>query len=167
VDQKSGDAGQPPTGEMGDWNELVEEAAVHAKRRADAIAIPDPSPTQSKARASLLGLLTIPLLVVAGWNVYFFTMAGDLPPAYEEVALQASLYLAQQSVEESWKETGSLPVSLDEVGADEEGLSYFLSETGYTITAKGLHHDLSFRRGDDITNLEASFQSLLTGEVRR
>lgn len=167
MDQDQSDSGPPPTGEQDDWNELVASASEHAKNRANAIATPDQPPTPPRTRGILLAFLAVVFLAVAGWNIYLFTMAGDPPPAFEQVALQASLFFAQQAVEEAWKETGSFPASLEEVGGDEEGLSYALSETGYTITAVGIHHEVSFRRGDDLTPLKAAFQALLSREVRR
>jgi len=167
LDQDQRDSGPPPTGEKDDWNELVASASKHAKERADAIATPDQPPTPPRTRGILFALLTVVFLAVVGWNIYFFTIAGDPQPSFEAVSLRASLFLAQQAVEEAWEETGSFPASLVEVGADEEGLSYVPAGSGYTITAVGLYHEVGFRRGDDLAPLEAAFQALLSGEVRR
>jgi hypothetical protein len=69
-------------------------------------------------------------------------------------------------VETTLEETGSLPASLEEVGADEEGLAYSPSAEGYTITARGNDQEFLYERGGDVTALEAAFNKLLAGEVK-
>jgi hypothetical protein len=155
---------QSPAGDQKPFDTLVSEAAVHAKERLDAQAAPT-APPPPKSRTPLLAILSIVFLCVAGWNVYYFVYSGSPSPAFEEAALQASIFLAQQSIEAELAETGDFPASLEEVGADEEGLSYVVTGEVYTLTAQGNHHAINFQRGDDLTPFEAAFRALLAGEV--
>ncbi len=160
------DPGRPPSGKNEDWNELVSAASEHVRDRREASAeFVYPSPRSG--RRGFLLLASAIFLGVIGWDVYYYAFAGRPSSEFEAVALQASLYLAQQAVETTLEETGSLPASLEEAGADEEGLSYSRSAAGYTITAKGDDHEYSYQRGGDLTSLESAFQKLLAGEVKR
>jgi hypothetical protein len=166
VDERTEGSGEPTGEGKPDWNQLVGAAAEHAKERKDAMSAVE-APVRKKGKGLLLAALMVVLLAVAGWNYYFFFMAGEPSPEFEGVALQASLYLAQMAVEESWEETGTFPASLEEAGADEEGLSYSTSATGYTLTAAGDRHVFTYERGGDLEPFRSAFQSLLAGEVRR
>lgn len=160
------DPERPPLDGKRDWNELVNEASKHVKERRDASAeFIYPSPRSG--RRGFLLFASVILLGVIGFDVYYYAFSGKPSPEFEAVALQASLYLAQQAVETTLEETGSLPASLEEAGADEDGLSYSKSAAGYTITARGDDHEFSYQRGGDLTSLEAAFQKLLAGEVTR
>ena len=167
MDHSQGDSGQPPVEEGGHWNDLVAEASEHVKERVEAMAAPSEPPPPSRARGTLLAFLTVALVGVIGWNIYFFAFSGKPSSVFEETALLASLFLAQQAVEEGWEETGSFPASLVVIGADEEELTFTPTETGYIITATGVYREVSFQRGDDIAPLEAAFQYLLSGEAKR
>ena len=160
------DPGRPPPEGKRDWNELVKEASLHVEERREASAeFIYPSPRSG--RRGFLTLASVILLGVIGFDVYYYAFSGRPSPEFEAVALQASLFMAQQAVETSLEETGSLPASLEEAGADEEGLSYSPSAAGYTLTARGADHEFSYQRGGDLTSLEAAFQKLLAGEVTR
>ncbi len=160
------DPKRPLSGNRGEWNELVGAASQHVKQRKAASAEFVYASPRSGRRGFLL-LASVILLGVAGWDVYYYAFSGRPSSEFEAVALQASLYLAQQAVETTLEDTGSLPASLEEAGADEEGLSYSRSASGYTITARGAHHEFSHQSGGDLTSLEAAFQKLLSGEVTR
>lgn len=156
---------RPPSGEKRNWNELVSAASQHVEERREASAeFVYASPRSGRRRFLLLA--SVILLGVIGFDVYYYVFSGKPSAEFEAVALQASLYLAQQAVETTLEETGSLPASLEEAGADEEGLSYSPSAAGYTITARGADQEFSYQRGGDLTSLEAAFQKLLAGEVK-
>lgn len=156
--------GRPEGGTDTDFNALVSEAADHARERSRAMAAPDEAPL-GKSRVPLLVFLGIVLAGVVAWNVWFFEFAGIPAPETERTALQGSVFLAQQAVEVYREENGALPPSLDEVGADEEGLVYTPSGESYSITATGEHGSVVFRRGDPLEPYRAAFQFLLNGEV--
>ncbi len=149
-----------------DFGSLVSKATEHAKERQEAIAAPDQAP-RARSPTPLLLALAVMFLGILAWNVWFFTMAGEPRPEFEAVALQATVYLAIQAIEGEVEETGTLPASLEEVGADEEGLVYTLSGDGYTLSATGEHGSVEYRSGDPETPFQAAFQRLLAGEVRR
>ena len=164
--ESTNDSGHSPTEEERDWNELVNAASEHVKKRREASAESGPSPAR-KGRGTFLAMVAVIFLAVIGWDVYYYAFSGKPSSEFEEVALQASVYLAQQAVETVLEETGSLPATLEEAGGDEEGLSYSVSGDGYTLTARGPRHEFSYRQGGDLTSFEAAFRSLLNGEVRR
>ena len=166
MEETQGDSGQKPSDAKGDWNQLVGAASEHAMERKEAMAMAEP-PQKKKSQGVVLAVLSVLLLAVCSWNFYYFFLSGDPSPEFEATALQASVFIAQQAGESIREETGSLPPSLDEAGADEEGLEYTVSATGYVLTATGEHHAFTYTEGGDLTPFEAAFRSLLSGEVKR
>jgi hypothetical protein len=166
VTHSTEDPERPPSRSEEHWNELVSAASDHVKERRAASAEFVYASPRSGRRGFLL-LASVILLGVIGWDVYYYAFSGRPSPEFEAVALQASLFMAQQAVETTLEETGALPTSLEEAGADEEGLSYSPSDAGYTITARGAHNEFSYQSGGDLTAFEGAFQQLLAGEVTR
>ena len=99
------DPGRPPPESQRDWDELVREASIHVQeRRAASAEFIYPSPRSG--RRGFLLFASVILLGVIGFDVYYYGFSGKPSSEFQVVALQASLYLAQQAVETTLEETG-------------------------------------------------------------
>jgi hypothetical protein len=143
------------------WDEVVSDAQKLARKPEDDEPTP---PKRRLGRGLLLGFLTVVLLGVAAWDIYYLTFEPSPTPDYEELSLRASVYLAVRTVEGYQEETGALPRSLQEVGMDDEGLEYTLEGDGFSLVAPGEANTIRFRSEDDLAPYEAAFPSLLEWE---
>lgn len=148
------------------WDSVVSAASDHAREKIQAMAA-EPERASRRGRGYLLLALALVLGGVVAWNLQVYFQAGTPSRAFQETALQASIFMAQQAVEGSLAETGTLPSTLESVGADEEGLTYAPSGPDYRLTATYSGLEVVYRSGDDIQPFREAFQSLLAGEVER
>lgn len=100
------------------------------KRRREAP--PPPAATRAPVFLAVLALFA----VVVIWNVRAWSPEPEpLPRPIQETALEISLLMATQMVEQYRQETGRLPTSLEEAGVPEDAFTYRLQGDSYELFA--------------------------------
>ena len=85
----------------------------------------------------------------------------ELPPVPVDTALRETIYITSLALDSEFEETGEYPADLEEVGMDEEGLSYSREGDGYTLVAELDGVRVQYRSGEDLEPFRKAFEALL------
>ena len=85
----------------------------------------------------------------------------ELPPVPVDTALREVIYITSLALDSEFEETGEYPADLEEVGMDEEGLTYSREGGGYTLVSELDGVRVQFRSGEDLGPFRKAFESLL------
>ncbi len=118
-----------------------------------AIATSRPGKRRKFQVVLLFALLTLALGLTA-WNVQTMSSGPD-PRAFPDEALSAqyTVYLIATSLEAYVDSAGTLPLTLEELNVDEEGVEYFRQRGGYELVAETADRRIIYRSGDDLSAL--------------
>jgi hypothetical protein len=82
-----------------------------------------------------------------------------------ENSLRGTIYTAALAVDAERAATGSYPATLEDIGMDEEGLSYQSDSNGYRLTATDEGVEVVYRSGEDLQPYRAAFNALLPPHI--
>ncbi len=149
-----------------DFNSLVADASDHVLAHYDAQAMAKAPRTRSFKKPLLIVLFVL-LAGVAAWNIYYFSRMGRVSAEMEEAYLETAIYLTALTLDAEFEATGAYPASLEEVGMDEEGLSYVRENGSYTLVARGSGVELRYRSAEELAPFKEAFEGRQAGEMRR
>jgi hypothetical protein len=132
----------------------VEEAQAAAAARA--------RPAARARRGRTVALALAPLVVLlSGWNVYRLTHRAAAATTAEELATgRFAIYLVASGVDAFRAERGALPADLAAIGAEDEGVEYARTETGYQLRAAVGDSVFTYRSGESLEPFRGSYTSL-------
>lgn len=113
-----------------------------------------------KVERRLLTVLLLVFIGVGAWNIRVLTATQTLSPSQTVADLEASIYLAAKTIDAELEDQGSLPLTLNELGIDDDGLTYRTTEGGYELEVRVGRHTVSYRSGEDFSRFEAAFKAL-------
>jgi hypothetical protein len=119
-----------------------------------------------KVERRLLTVLLLVFIGVGAWNIRVLTQAQVSSLSQTVVDLEASIYLAAKTIDAEIEDHGTLPSSLDELGIDDEGLTYRANGSGYELEVRNGEHAVSYRSGQDLSRFEAAFRALMDQGAR-
>lgn len=111
-----------------------------------------------------LAVLLVILVILIGLNIARMAMAPDpFTSAQEQASAALTVYLVAQGIEAYRDSTGSLPVDLESLDLDEEGLTYSVQDAGYVLQYDEDGVVVSYRSGESYAPLIASYEMLEAG----
>ena len=138
--------------------EILESEAVMAK------------PRPGKRRTFQVVLLFALFVVAVGltvWNVQTMTSGPDARAFPDEASsAQFTMYLIAMSLEAHLDSTGTLPLTLEELNLDEEGVEYSRQGGGYELDAETPAGRIVYRSGDDPAGLARVIHQLERDSTR-
>jgi hypothetical protein len=110
---------------------------------------PTPEPTSSRRGTRAMLLLTAAglLLVLVTRPAWLFPRPPKQTPALMEASLRVRMFVEIDRVERFLADSGRLPRTLVEAGADTSGLSYTPAEGGYTLSGRNQGLSLTYHSG--------------------
>ncbi len=83
-----------------------------------------------------------------------------------ENSLRGTIYTTALALDAERAATGSYPATLEEIGMDEEGVTYQPDANGYRLTASDEGLEVEYRSGEDLQPFRAAFNALLPPHLR-
>lgn len=109
---------------------------------------PTPEPTTRRTTRSILLLTAIGLIyLIVAQPRWLFTQPPEEPPALREASLRVRMFVEIDRVERFFADSGRLPRTLAEAGADTSGLTYTPTDGGYTLRGVNNGFSLTYRSG--------------------
>jgi hypothetical protein len=108
---------------------------------------PEPTSSNRGHRAFLLLTAVGLLLVLVTRPAWLFPRPPAQTPALREASLRVRMFVEIDRVERFLADSGRLPRTLVEAGADTSGLSYTPAEGGYTLSGTNQGLSLTYRSG--------------------
>ena len=155
---QSGDRPPPESREY--LEEIMKQEVEDAKERRRIRRMSG----QKKPRYKTLGVLLFILVIMIGLNVARIVTAPDpFTPAEEEAGAMFTIYLVVQGVEAFRDSAGFLPVDLEGLDLDEEGLTYTVRDSSYTLHFQEEGITASYRSGENLAPYIAAYEALERG----
>jgi len=150
-----------PGGGQGYVKEIMRREAEEAQAAAAARA----RPAARARRSRTVALALAPLVVLlSGWNLYRWTHRAPAATTAEEIATgRFAIYLVASGVDAFRAERGELPPDLAAIGAEDEGVEYARTETGYQLRAAVGDSVFTYRSGESLEPFRGSYTALQRG----
>jgi len=150
-----------PEGGQAYVNEIMRREADEAQAAAAARA----RPVSRARRSRTVALALFPIVVlISGWNVYRLTHRVPAATTAEETATaRFAIYLVASALDAFQAERGALPPDLATIGAEDEGVEYARTETGYQLRAAVADSVFTYRSGESLEPFRRSYGSLQRG----
>lgn len=107
-------------------------------------------------------LFVAALVVIFGFVLYEAVRPAPAPftPSEELAFGRFAIFVAAAAIEAYGDSAGTLPASLEPLGVDQAGLSYWTDGTTYTLTAAMGGQTVHYRAGEDLTPYGEAYDAL-------
>lgn len=78
-----------------------------------------------------------------------------------DTSLRETIYVTALALDAEFEATGAYPNTLEEVGMDEEGVTYRREDGGYLLIAEDEGVVVEYRSGEDLLPFQEAFEQLL------
>ena len=116
---------------------------------------------KKKARKSRLPIL-LSLVAISLVALVLTRLASPtFLPASPDDSAKETIYVTVLALTAEFEETGAFPETLEAIGMDHEGLTYWLGPGGYSLTAVEDGMTAEYRSGEDLTPFREAFEALV------
>jgi len=168
IDNRNQGAGQDPSRSPDDVNEILADFKKQKDIRTEFGKKIEAKSIKKPRSGKKLLLVLLPLLLgLTAWNFVRFSGETIIVTQEEEVqSAEFSIYMIIDGIDSYREANGRLPWNLEMLALDEEMITYEVSGSSYSLTAKVGTQLVTYNDGDDITPFAEAFDRLIAGEAK-